>query len=152
MMEFRYTMLTAEQVQLLQEPLLTLGEYHNRTAENREYVYPTQPVSDTLETIAAGIRSGKMQVRTAWCGEVLAGFCIIGTDSGARVGELKYLYADEAFRGHGLGGALTDWAMETLGKAGMERVDLRVVLGNPAVGFYEKYGFSPRILVMSKKI
>ena len=149
---FVFSMLPEEQVQLLAEPLLALGEYHTRTAENREYVYPTQPVSDTVETIAEGIRSGKMQVRTAWCGEVLAGFCIIGLDCETMVGELKYLYTEEAFRGQGLGGALTDWAMETFAEAGMNRVDLRVVLGNPAAGFYEKYGFAPRILVMSKKL
>lgn len=152
MVEFVYTMLSAEQVFLLEEPLAALGEYHNRIAENREYCYPTQPVSDTVETIADGIREGRLLVRCAWCGEVLAGFCIIGTDRDTHVGELKYLYTDEAFRGAGLGGALTDWAMTVFSESGMERIDLRVVLGNPAVGFYEKYGFTPRILVMSKNI
>ena len=151
-MEFMYRMLPADQTQFLREPLLALGEYHNRVAENREYIYPTQPAEETLETIAEGIRTGRMQVRTVWCGEVFAGFCIIGLDRDTGVGELKYLYTDEAFRGCGLGGTLTDWAMETFAEAGVKRVDLRVVLGNPAAGFYEKYGFSPRILVMSKKI
>lgn len=151
-MELTYKMLPAERAEVLRESLLGLGAYHNEIAENREYTYPTADVSETLETIASGIRDGKMQVRTAWDGGTLAGFCIIGMDRATRVGELKYLYAAEEYRGFGLGGALTDWAMEAFAHTGMERVDLRVVLGNPAVGFYEKYGFAPRILVMSKKL
>lgn len=42
--------------------------------------------------------------------------------------------------------------MNEFEKAGIDLVDIRVVLGNPAIHFYEKYGFKPRIMVMSKKI
>ena len=151
-MELTYRMLQAAEAACLRESLLALGQYHNEIAENREYTYPTVDVSVSVETIASGIREGNMLARTAWDGDTLAGFCVIGLDRTAQVGELKYLYAAGAYRGMGLGGILTDWAMETFAETGMNRVDLRVVLGNPAVGFYEKYGFAPRILVMSKKI
>lgn len=152
MMELTYRMLPPEEAACLKESLQGLGQYHNEIAENREYTYPTVDVSVSVETIASGIREGNMFARTAWDSDTLAGFCVIGLDRTAQVGELKYLYAAEAYRGMGLGGTLTDWAMETFAKAGMERIDLRVVIGNPAVGFYEKYGFAPRILVMSKKM
>ncbi len=152
MMELTYRMLQAAEAACLKESLLGLGQYHNEIAENREYIYPTVDVSVSVETIASGIREGNMLARTAWDGDTLAGFCVIGLDRAGRVGELKYLYAAEEYRGMGLGGTLTDWAMETFAEAGMERIDLRVVIGNPAVGFYEKYGFAPRILVMSKKM
>ncbi|MBQ3177099.1 MAG: GNAT family N-acetyltransferase [Clostridia bacterium] len=151
-MELTYRMLQAAEAACLKESLLGLGQYHNEIAENREYIYPTVDVSVSVETIASGIREGNMLARTAWDGDTLAGFCVIGLDRAGRVGELKYLYTAEEYRGMGLGGTLTDWAMETFAKAGMERIDLRVVIGNPAVGFYEKYDFAPRILVMSKKI
>ncbi len=152
MMELTYRMLPPEEAACLKESLQGLGQYHNEIAENREYTYPTVNAAESVETIAIGIREGKMLARTAWDGKTLAGFCVIGLDRAGRVGELKYLYAAEEYRGMGLGGTLTDWAMETFAEAEMERIDLRVVIGNPAVGFYEKYGFAPRILVMSKKM
>ena len=46
------------------------------------------------------------------------------------------------FRGHGYGGVLMDWAMETFRALGVSRIEVKVVDGNAAaLRLYEEYGF-----------
>ena len=44
-------------------------------------------------------------------------------------------------RGSGYGNDLMDWAVDTLKQSGVNRIEVRVVDGNDAIRFYEKYGF-----------
>ena len=44
-------------------------------------------------------------------------------------------------RGKGHGARLMKWAMDKLREAGVAFVEVKVVDGNEAIRFYEKYGF-----------
>ena len=36
---------------------------------------------------------------------------------------------------------LMEWAMEAFGENGVTEIEVKVIAGNDAVGFYEKFGF-----------
>lgn len=61
---------------------------------------------------------------------------------GQRAMELKQLYTDPDAIGGGIGSALMDWAMATLGARGADEVQLSVYAENfDAHRFYARYGF-----------
>ena len=67
------------------------------------------------------------------------GFC--KTDVCGTEGKIDYLIVLKEARGSGYGNDLMDWAVDTLKQSGVNRIEVRVVDGNDAIRFYEKYGF-----------
>ena len=75
------------------------------------------------------------------------GFCKINTDS--RPGVLEYLVVLDRERGKGYGAAFMDWALNTFQTLGINDIDVKVVYGNEAIRFYEKYGFRARSVILT---
>ena len=84
-------------------------------------------------------------------GEVI-GFVVVELNEEARRGFLGWIFIEEAYRGQGHGGRFMDWAMEEFKAIRAEQIDITVICGNPAIGLYEKYGFAPRTIQMTKCI
>lgn len=99
--------------------------------------------------IAAEFANPDRLYRLAEQGGELLAFCKLGLSCGfpehargAKVLELKQLYAAAAATGGGIGGALMDWAMTELAARGADEVQLSVYSGNDgAQRFYARYGF-----------
>ena len=144
--------LLPEETELLREMIGFLAKYHNETAENNEITYPTGSIDDTIQTLSDNMAKGKSIIKAYFDNNTPIAFCCIGIHKEEKHGELKYLYVHGSYRKHGLGDALMQWAMEEFKKSEIDFIDIRVVIGNPASGFYEKYGFRPRITVMSKRL
>lgn len=144
--------LLPKETELLRDSLVSLAAHHNAVAEHKEITYPTGSIDDTIQTLSANIADGKSIINAYFDDNELIAFCSIGIQKEEKHGELKYLFVSESHRKHGLGNDLMQWAMDEFDQAHIELVDIRIVLGNPAIAFYEKYGFQPRIAVMSKKI
>ena len=52
-------------------------------------------------------------------------------------------------RGKGYGAAFMDWALNTFRELGVRNIDVKVVYGNEAIRFYQKYGFRERSVILT---
>ena len=69
-------------------------------------------------------------------------------------GKLDYLVVLPGARGRGLGDMLMQWALAEFARYGLGQIEVKVVYGNDAVAFYEKYGFqlNAQILVTKRGV
>lgn len=151
-MMISHKLLLPEETELLRDSLASLAAYHNTIADNKEITYPIDHIDDTIQALSENIANGTGITNAYFDNGDLIAFCSIGICKEKNRGELKYLFVRDSHRKHGFGDVLMQWALHEFDKAHIEFVDIRVVLGNAAIAFYEKYGFQPRIVVMSKKI
>lgn len=140
--------LTARQVTLVGPCLEGLAAYHNSIGSAFSGAYPTLSNEWTLDRMYERLQADAGLLCAAFEGEEVVG-CVYASVVES-VGMLDILYVAEEARGRGYGDALMQKALEFFGEQGVDIVDIRVVEGNPAARFYEKYGFKTRALVMSK--
>ena len=123
----------------LAECLKELAEHHNEVSNGFKGCYPKRPFAETLEAFREDIQSGKSRIAVVEENDRVLGFC--KTDVCGTEGKIDYLIVLKEARGSGYGNDLMDWAVDTLKQSGVNRIEVRVVDGNNAVRFYEKYGF-----------
>lgn len=109
-------------------------------------------LAEALEepAIAAELANPTRLYRLAEGDGQLLGYCKIGLTCGfpehargAKVMELKQLYAAPQATGQGIGGMLMDWAMGEFVARGADEVQLSVYSENfGAHRFYQRYGFA----------
>lgn len=131
--------LTCGEVYRPEECLTELAEHHNEVSTAFRGCYPKKPVRETLESFENDIRSGRSRIGVIASEERIPGFCKISIDD--KEGTIDYLIVLKEFRGKRYGDILLGWALDALGQSGVSRIEVRVVDGNDAIGFYEKYGF-----------
>ena len=141
--------LTDTETGRLEECLRELACHHNEVSAHFRGLYPRRPVPETLAAFAEDLRSGRSRIAAVEEGDRILGFCktdLVGTE-----GTVAYLVVLREARGKGYGGLLMDWALDALRRDGACSIEVKVVDGNDAVGFYEKYGFriNARILRMN---
>ena len=83
-------------------------------------------------------------------GESIVGYCLCSKDGST--GEIDSLYIEEHYRKSGLGNRLIEMGLAWLESEGADKIIVSIAHGNENVApFYEKHGFRPRLMVMSKK-
>ena len=145
-------LLQPEELHLLKDGMKKLSAYHNTVKTHPDFEFRPIYVNVALERLGEAVSKGEAKVRVLEEDGQVIGFMVIDLDKESRKGVLNWIFIEEPFRGRGYGGRLMDWAMEEFRAIHAERIDLNVVCGNPAVGLYEKYGFAPRMLQMTKCI
>lgn len=131
--------ITYDEVYKLEECLRQLAEHHNEVSVNFKGAFPKKPFSESLEIFAQAVKSGKSKIAVIEDGDRVLGFC--KTDLIGAEGHIDILIVLKECRGSGYGKLLMDWAVDDLRQRGAERIEIRVVDGNDALSFYEKYGF-----------
>ena len=77
------------------------------------------------------------------------GYCIASVDDHS--GEIDSILIQERHRRTGIGSQLISFAIDWLEKEGCETIRVGIVEGNEAaIGFYKRFGFAERMLVMEK--
>lgn len=143
--------LTSDEVPLLRPCLEGLAAYHNRVAASFSGVYPTMPIATHLEHMKEHIRNDTALIIGLFLADgTLGGFGMASYEDA--YGEIDYLFVHKSLRGEGRGGQILDLLLAYLREKKVEFVDLKVVLGNPAKRFYQKYGFAVRSETMSLQI
>ena len=99
----------------LAECLKELAEHHNEVSNGFKGCYPKRPFAETLEAFREDVQSGKSRIAVVEENDRVLGFC--KTDVCGTEGKIDYL------------------------QSGVNRIEVRVVDGNDAIRFYEKYGF-----------
>ena len=128
-----------DEVYRLEECLKALAEHHNEVSVNFKGSCQKQPFAETLAAFEKALADGSSKIAVIEDNGRAAGFCkidLVGTQ-----GSIDYLIVLKEYRGSGYGGQLMDWAVDTLRNDGAARIEIKVVDGNDAKAFYEKYGF-----------
>lgn len=141
--------LECEQLGALKELLQELAAFHNQVATSFAGDYPLFPLDEQIANMAEEMREDRALVAVLEEDDRLVGFAKASFMD--RHGEIDYLYVREHLRGTGLGRLLMDHMLAYLKANGVEFIEVRVVDGNPARGFYEEYGFRVRSLLMAKE-
>ncbi len=77
------------------------------------------------------------------------GYCISSiTDD--MTGEVDSLFVDEACRGLKIGGQLMKNALAWMDEKGVKRKRINVMAGNDVLGFYERFGFKVRSMILEQ--
>ncbi len=129
--------------------LEALARHHNEVSEHFKGCYPQTPSGQKTRQFRSEMEEGRSRIAVAEKDDEIIGFCKISTD-GSR-GVLEYLVVLDGERGKNHGAELMDWALNTFRKLGISDVDVKVVYGNEAIRFYEKYGFRPRSVILTLK-
>ena len=145
-------LLRPEEMHLLKDGMVKLSAYHNMVKTHPDFEYRPIYVDMAIARLAEAVPNGTAKVKVLEDGGRVVGFMVIDLDKESRKGVLNWVFVEEAYRGQGHGGRLMDWAMAEFDAIHAEQIDLNVVCGNPAVGLYEKYGFAPRTIQMTKCI
>jgi len=78
------------------------------------------------------------------------GYCIVTSDK--RKGEIDSIYIQPIYQGKGIGNQLMMKAIDWLKNRNCRDINIYVAEGNESVlGFYEKYGFKKRAVVLQKR-
>lgn len=146
---FLKELVPAETEQLL-PCLQALDAYHNAVSVHFSGSYPAKENSVKLAGFMQSIKAGTSKIVGVFQEISLLGFCKI--DFLEQYGKLDYLVVLPEVRGKGLGDMLMQWALAEFARHGLEQIEVKVVYGNSAVDFYEKYGFqlNAQILVMKR--
>ena len=95
----------------------------------------------------------KLAVFIAIAGGKTAGFVSIGEWENSAVGSILDLWVSEEYRGRGIGSQLLDFALEEVRRRGYTHSNLMVSVANTkARGMYERRGFRPQGLLLSKRV
>ncbi|UOQ92187.1 GNAT family N-acetyltransferase [Halobacillus shinanisalinarum] len=140
--------MNTEDIELLESCLIDLANYHNSVAQNFKGIYPLKTYRETLDDIKKQVRENSGLVYGVLLDGSAIGFCKISFEG--KNGKLDYLYVNKEYRGEGYGRLLMEWAMSEFQKNKIHMIDLKIVEGNPISEMYKKYGFEPRLTVMTK--
>ena len=142
--------LVANEMEQLLLCLEALDAYHNAVSVHFSGSYPAKENSVKLAGFMQSIKAGTSKLVGVFQDSSLLGFCKI--DFLEQYGKLDYLVVLPEVRDKGLGDMLMQWALAEFARHGLEQIEVKVVYGNAAVAFYEKYGFqlNAQILVMKR--
>ena len=145
-------LLRPEEMHLLKDGMIKLSAYHNTVKTHPDFEYRPIYVDAAVERLSEAVSNGSAKVMVLEEDGQIVGFMVIDLDAESRKGILNWVFVEDPYRGRGYGGRLMDWAMEEFEAIHATQIDLNVVCGNPAMGLYEKYGFAPRTIQMTRCI
>lgn len=133
----------------LYDCLEALAKHHNQVSVFFKGDYPQIPSEQKIVQFGKELAEGRSRIAVIENEHKVIGFCKINTD-GSR-GIVEYLVVLDQERGKGYGAAFMDWALNAFRKLGINEIDVKVVYGNEAIRFYEKYGFRERSVILTLK-
>ena len=131
--------LAENEVYALEECLRELADHHNKVSALFGGTYPKHPFRETLASFEGDVRNGLSRIAAAEEDGKVLGF--IKADIRSGDGKIDYLVVRKEARGKGYGKQLMEWALDLFRNSGVRTVEVRVVDGNDAEAFYEKFGF-----------
>ena len=137
----------AGETSALLECITQLSEHHNRISVNFKGSFPRRPYKETIRDFTDSMKRNESLIAVVEEPNKVVGFCKI--DIADNTGKLDYLVVLQEYRGKGCGRQLMDWAMTVFKEHHISHIDVKVVDGNDAIHFYEKYGFRTKSHILS---
>ena len=131
--------ITRGEVQRLAVCLRALAEYHNEVSTHFKGHYPSRPYEKTLQLFEESLAEKTSRIAVIEEDGQIIGYCKIDLHDGT--GKLDHLVVLEEHRKKGYGKVLMDWAMQTFDGCDIHHIEVKVIDGNEATHFYERYGF-----------
>jgi GNAT superfamily N-acetyltransferase len=128
-----------------------LAAHHNKVS-GPEFagIYPVISPEEGLKRMEAIMRKYPAQLVVLEQSGRNLGYCFSYVEQG--IGHIDQLFVDDSARGGGLGDVLMHGALAFFEQNSVKLIDIRVVEGNEAERFYERYGFTRRLTVMSRNV
>ena len=139
--------ITSKETEKLYNCLEALAEHHNKVSVHFKGQYPLTSSEQKITEFEKELEEGRSYIAVAENGTEVVGFCKINAESSA--GVLEYLVVLEQERGKGYGAALMDWALNRFRDLKIKDINVKVVYGNDAILWYEKYGFRKRSVILT---
>lgn len=131
-----------------------LNEHHlNNTFHFSDY-YSNFTFDSRKNALIAVAQKGSMKIEIAIDedSQKKVGYLISSIDSNKN-GEIESIYILNSYRGQGIGEELMKRALKWMDEKGIEKKIVTVAAGNEKVfGFYEKFGFYPRKMVLEQRM
>ena len=143
-------LLSPDSVHRLEDCILGLADHHNSIPSAFSGIYPFLPVDSILSAMADQVRDGRAVIEIISDDGKIAGFSKVSFDH--TYGILDFLFVREEYRGRGYGKILMDRVMDLFRQRGVDLIDIKVVSGNDAERFYQRYGFQIRSVIMTRRI
>ena len=124
-----------------------LNQLHIEKSLYFQQHYNTFTFQARKQALLANAEKGKLLVVIAYYKDVKIGYCVasIVDDSG----EIDSLYNKPEYRNRGIGNMLMEASLNWIKANSAKTISIAVSVGNEEVfGFYEKYGFKPRLTVL----
>ncbi len=133
----------ADQIEPLWQKLNAL--HHSRSIHFKSH-FASYSFRDRIGDLKA---SGRVKIFSAAIDDLAVGYCICSIKN--NVGEIDSLYVEKSYRGEGLGHELVNRALNWFSINRIEKHSVSLSHGNEeAIPFYERFGFRPRLVVMTK--
>ncbi len=143
--------LGADEVWRMADCMERLAAHHNAIPAPFSGLYPVVPMSLQLEKFTHINAAGTARVPALIDGDDTPGICKTSWEASRACVDL--LYVRDELRGQGWGRRLFEEQLAFLrGLEGIALIDILVVLGNDAKGFYEKYGFTVRTEMLGLRV
>lgn len=149
--KFSLRILTWDEVPLIAPCLRGLAAFHNRLETAFRGLYPVMPIELHLERMREHVVGGSACLVGLFLSDGSPGGFGMASFEG-EYGEVDYLFVNEELRERGCGGLIMDRLLAYLEEKKVGIIDVKVVIGNNALEFYERYGFAPRTVVLSKRV
>lgn len=149
-MEVLSKFITIDDMAILEEPLEKLHAHHNSRSMYFSGAYPRVTFEERITSYRQNAKRGEYRIEVLFdeAAKAVIGFCIIYREK--EHGKLEVLFVDESYRGQKLGVKLVNSAFAWFKLKEVKEIDLTVVHGNEVATFYQKLGFMPRSLIMTK--
>ena len=96
-------------------------------------------------------KNGAILVNIAKVGNTLIGYCVT-TVAENKAGEIESIFIEKQYRRRGIGDHFMKTALDWMDAHAATRKVIAVAAGNEeAFGFYQKYGFCPRVSILIQK-
>ena len=141
--------LNADEVWRMADCMERLAAHHNAIPAPFSGLYPVVPIALQLEKFAHAVAAGIARVTALVDGDDTPGICKTSWEASRACVDL--LYVRDELRGQGWGRRLFEEQLAFLRGRDVALIDILVVLGNDAKGFYEQYGFSVRTQILGLK-
>lgn len=149
--QFTLRHLAPDEIPLVAPCLRRLADFHNSLETSFKGLYPTMPTEVHLAHMRDHVANDTARIVGLFLPDgSLRGFGMASYEGD--YGEVDYLFVNEELREQGCGGMILDQLLAYLDEKAIRLIDINVVDGNPARDFYEKYGFVPRSVVLSRRM
>lgn len=148
-----YKKINLDSIDEIKELWKKLSKHHLENSADFKLMFEKVTFDIRIKLYLDKVKKGKYSINVVVDTDygISIGYCM-NSISDENIGEVDSIYIDSNYRGFGIGDVLMRKALLFFEENEARKVILGVAAGNEEVfGFYAKYGFKPRTIILEKK-